>query len=207
MPAVKEVQFFGAREFIEGLREMGLKVPTTAVRKGLYRGAVIIRDEARRRAPVRTGALKKSIVAVTKRIKSGKGLDYIGIVRIDKVKFIVTRSKGKLRLRRLSKDGRVKVNGVTLKPSTDTIYPRNYAHLAEFGTSPHSTAPKNLSKAKGSKGRRVPRQHPGAKAKPFMRPAYDTKIGSAFTAFKEEVLSELGRIATRTAARQTRGKR
>jgi HK97 gp10 family phage protein len=207
VPAVKEVQFFGAREFIEGLREMGLKVPTTAVRKGLYRGAVIIRDEARRRAPVRYGALKKSIVAVTKRIKSGKGLDYIGIVRIADVKYVVSATKtGKLKLKRLNKNGRITVNGVTFKPSAARIFPRKYAHLAEFGTRPHSTAPKNLSKAKGAKGRRVPRLHPGAKAKPFMRPAYDTKIGSAFTAFKEEVVSELGRIAVKTAARQARKK-
>lgn len=194
MPAVKEVQFFGAREFIEGLREMGLKVPTTAVRKGLYRGAVIIRDEARRRVPKRHGALKKATVAVTKRIKSGKGLDYIGIVRIDKIKFVVSRTKkGKLRLARVKKTG-----------VRDTIYPRNYAHLVEYGTRPHSTSPKG--KPAKTNGRRVPRMHPGAKAKPFMRPAYDAKVGAAFQAFKEEVLGQLGKIAVKTAARQARKK-
>jgi hypothetical protein len=60
--------------------------------------------------------------------------------------------------------------------------PANIAHLVELGTEPHTIAPKGMAgslKIKRGSGPRVhvrgEIQHPGAKRKPFLRPAYDEK--------------------------------
>lgn len=55
-----------------------------------------------------------------------------------------------------------------------------YAHLVEFGTAPHF-----MGKQGGGKsvlGRKV---HPGAAARPFLRPAFDTKKGEAVAETRE----------------------
>ena len=60
--------------------------------------------------------------------------------------------------------------------------PANIAHLVELGTDPHTIAPKGQAGALKIKRGHGPTRHvkgeihhPGAKAKPFMRPAYDAK--------------------------------
>ena len=51
--------------------------------------------------------------------------------------------------------------------------PAYYAHLVEFGTAPHKTGKKKSFYRRG-KG-----QHPGSRAQPFMRPAWDSSSGRA----------------------------
>ena len=188
MPSVNEAKFFGAAEFIKALEELGTKVPTSAKRKGLYAGAVILRDEARRQVSVRTGALKKSIVAATKKLKGKGQLDYIGIVRIKNNKFAVKLDDKNVPMRR--KDGRLRIVMVKKKGVTDTIYPRNYAHLVEFGTKAHATTPKHK---KPQADQPYP-FHPGAKPKAFFRPAFDAKTGAALDAFKKAVVEEIAKV-------------
>lgn len=54
--------------------------------------------------------------------------------------------------------------------------PANYAHLVEFGTAAHA-----LSRSQGAG------QHPGARAKPFMRPAFDTMQATVIDRFGREI--------------------
>ena len=51
--------------------------------------------------------------------------------------------------------------------------PAYYAHLVEFGTAPHATGKKKSFLRRG-KGR-----HPGSRAQPFMRPAWDSAAARA----------------------------
>lgn len=68
-----------------------------------------------------------------------------------------------------------------------------YAHMVEFGTAAHMIAPKQTAEPKKAIAFEVNGEgvvvshasHPGAKEKPFMRPALDNKATAAVEAFAE----------------------
>lgn len=55
---------------------------------------------------------------------------------------------------------------------------RYYAHLVEFGTAPHDQPNR----------KRGPRHHPGSKAQPFMRPAFDETKERVVKAVQESLV-------------------
>ncbi|HRJ40834.1 MAG TPA: HK97 gp10 family phage protein [Caldilineaceae bacterium] len=63
-----------------------------------------------------------------------------------------------------------------------------YAHLVEFGTKPHTIKPPK-GKLLRIMGRffRLGVRHPGARAQPYMRPAFDTKRGEALNIIEREL--------------------
>lgn len=56
-----DFELTGAAEFDAMLKELGPRVARSVASKALRRAANVIRDEARTRAPVKTGELKRSI--------------------------------------------------------------------------------------------------------------------------------------------------
>jgi len=77
----------------------------------------------------------------------------------------------------------VKAGGKSAKTGADVFY----AHMVEFGTRPHSVV-------KGSSLRSYraqTAQHPGMKARPFMRPALDSQAQSAVIAAAEYMKKRL----------------
>lgn len=66
-----------------------------------------------------------------------------------------------------------------------------YAHLVEYGTQPHKITPKkqNLENALNTNlyGFKGSVDHPGAKAKPFMRPAFDKSKKKSVDAFGKKL--------------------
>jgi HK97 gp10 family phage protein len=69
-----------------------------------------------------------------------------------------------------------------------------YAHLVEFGTRPHVIKPKQQGGALqfgGITTRSV--QHPGTRARPFMRPAVDAKFPEAVEAIKNKIRDRLAK--------------
>lgn len=69
-----------------------------------------------------------------------------------------------------------------------------YAHLVEFGTRPHVIKPKEPGGALqfgGQTTRSV--QHPGTRARPFMRPAADAGFVPAVAAVKAKIRERLAR--------------
>ena len=55
------VEIVGLRELDRALQELAWPAARRALRKGMRKGANVVRDEARAKAPVRTGKLRKAI--------------------------------------------------------------------------------------------------------------------------------------------------
>lgn len=76
-----------------------------------------------------------------------------------------------------------------------------YAHFFEFGTSPHLIKvfkKKSLAGGGAFFGKEV--QHPGQKAKPFLRPAMDTKRGEALQKIGEKLMETINKEAVKLAS-------
>lgn len=93
------------------LQEFPGRVSKNVVRRAIYAGAVVVRDNARSRVAVDTGALKASVVAQAGSSKNKNQL--VASIGIRKKLYQKGKRKGK--------------------------YARRYAHLVEFGTA-HSAA-------------------------------------------------------------------
>jgi HK97 gp10 family phage protein len=78
--------------------------------------------------------------------------------------------------------------------------PHKYAHLVERGASSHTVSPRRKEKQKSFTGPIMPGrfkswQHPGATAKPFMKPALAAVGSQIFNRFSEkmaEIISKIG---------------
>lgn len=185
MPAIADgPNLTGFKELSEKLQRLADQVSKKAQRRALAAGAVVVREDARRRVSVRSGSLRKSIVSGTRQTASTK--EVYGYVTIAAKAF------------RINKKGKAKVVSAKVQKARNAkyvrgeIYPRNYAHLVEFGTSPHSVrSGATNSGVAGFLSRWGAeldgRLHPGARQKPFMRPAVDSN-GEQISAAIEKVL-------------------
>ena len=86
--------------------------------------------------------------------------------------------------------------------------PANISHLVEFGTRPHWIAPKNRAGVLKIKRGRGPTRlvkgavwHPGARPKPFMRPAYDTHGRGVLRTMQTEMRVGVAKQAAKVARR------
>jgi len=66
-----------------------------------------------------------------------------------------------------------------------------YAHLVEFGTARHWIKPKNRKSLFFAGLAKEVVDHPGAKKKPFMRPAFDGQWRAALTAMADYIRTRL----------------
>lgn len=75
-----------------------------------------------------------------------------------------------------------------------------YYRFVEFGTAAHTIKPKNKQALyfDGQFAKNV--RHPGAKAKPFMRPALDNKADEAIQAVGEQIRKRLNKAGIETPA-------
>lgn len=179
---------FGVEEIIKNLNAAVGLLKGSAIRAAMREAASIIRDEAKRNVPVRTQSLKKSIIATTARSKKNKLVPYIGLVKIDRVAF-AKNEKGKLKVVRRGRGSKSKVY------KRGEIYPRNYDHLVERGAKEH-----NLNRFKDG----APyKRHPGAKAKPYMKPAFFAKHAEALEVFRNRLKAEIVRSVTATPRKKS----
>ena len=75
-----------------------------------------------------------------------------------------------------------------------------YYRFVEFGTAAHTIQPKNKKALFFNGGFAHSVVHPGAKAKPFMRPALDSKSGEAIQAVGEQIRKRLNKAGIETPA-------
>lgn len=72
------------------------------------------------------------------------------------------------------------------------------AHLVEFGTRPHEIKPRSSPSLFFAGLFRRLIKHPGAKPKPFVRPAFDNKVGAATEAVSAYIRARLEKLGKRT---------
>lgn len=186
-PTMKLV--YGLEETKRDLLKLRKSLRRNILRRAVRAGCVVVQKDARRRVPVRTGFLRKAIavradnrpygvrgsVYITKTVKARKHATVAG-------KFVAAKQRG----------------------FAGTIYPRAYAHLVEFGTQPHRLG-RGSERSIKVRGDRVGparnetgRMHPGARAKPFMRPAFDTQKEAAVKetekVLRREVEAEINKL-------------
>ncbi len=159
-----EVHIKGLDELKKKLAELPLKIEQNIVRGALRAGAKVIAEEAKRLCPVGTedgGALRDSIRVSAQRTEKGK------------VKVAVKAGGGK---------------GAGKGKAKDQVY---YAHMVEFGTAAHFIKPKTSKSLFLAGLFKEGVNHPGAKAKPFMRPAMDGRAQDALQAVANYIAQRL----------------
>ena len=82
----------------------------------------------------------------------------------------------------------VKVGRFSISGKVESRLP--YAHLVELGTKPHY----QTRKLKHEKKKRAVK-HPGAKPKPFLRPAFDSKKDEAVVNARETLREEIRKVS------------
>lgn len=173
-----EVRVDGLEDLKRALGQFPANVERNIMRGALRAGATEIADEARRLVPVDTGQLKESIRVSVRPMPGGR---------------IVATVKAGGRFK-VYKSGKA-VKGAPYRarrPSGGTDYfAPFYAHFVEFGTSRHWIKPKNRQSLFLAGLLREAVDHPGAKAKPFMRPAFDRKARAAVEAMAEYIRKRL----------------
>lgn len=174
--ATSITKFKGGKELQDMLNTLPARIERNIIRSAIRQGAKVIEEEAKRRVPVNSGDLRDSI-RVSTRSRRGQAI-------------------------------------ATIKAGDENAF---YAHMVEFGTAPHwitieegarlkrmtrrglrSFGIKTLNQMAGRGSLVIGTNfigasvaHPGARAKPFMRPAIDEKQDEAIRAVGEQIRKRL----------------
>lgn len=177
----------GFKELEAALQQLDKAATRKATAKrALVRAGEPVAAKARSLAPVDDGVLSGNIV-VSAKIKGEAG----------KAAYAQTMRKtagNKVMANKAMRDARREAKG-TMPPVMMFVGPTTrvyHAHLVEFDTAPHI----NGGKFAGTK-------HPGTKAQPFMRPAWDATSGTALDligdTLREEIMKAVARQSKRKA--------
>lgn len=160
----------GGAALAEFLKTLPLKLEKNIMRSALAAGARVIAAEVKAKAPVGPPS--------TENVKLYGA--YAGALR-DSVRVSTKNEKGG----KIS--AKVTVGGQNKKGAK--VF---YAHFVEFGTKAHKIKPgKKRAMALGGALLTTTIDHPGAKPKPFVRPAFDSKSGAAMEAVAAQIRARL----------------
>lgn len=153
----------GADDVIRALEKVSEKLSGDRLEAIAAKATKPMLDEVRRsaRSVGDSGALANSIIVKHVQYEGGRLVYTIIGPDVEYIQ-MVTRTS-------------VLPNGTTIQRQ-EKARPANYAHLVEFGTEAHSLS-----------GKQNAGQHPGARAKPFMRPAFDTMESTVIDRFGKEI--------------------
>lgn len=151
----------GLKELDDVLATLPVKIQRNVMRGGMRAGANVIKNEAKDRAPVSPPS------------GEGKRLygHYMGALR-DSIKVSTSSRRGVIR-------AFIRAGGKNKKTGADVFY----AHMVEFGTAAHKIGGKLKIFGRVISGV----DHPGAPARPFLRPAMDAKFGEAVVAMAQYI--------------------
>jgi HK97 gp10 family phage protein len=171
-----EQNIIGGRQLYEFLQALPVKIERNILRAGLRAGAVVIRDAAREKVPVKLGALRKSIRVtvgskrgiVTASVKAGnKDAFYWRFVEYGTKAHLIKVSIGEMPINYRLTAKRGKLTYMSM-----TTVNRNILKIGNTFVGPVVS-------------------HPGAKPSPFMRPALDEKGDAAVRAVVEKIRERL----------------
>lgn len=151
----------GLADLHRALQQLPAKIEANVLTGGLRAGANVIAQDAIRRIPEGTGQLKQTVRLSTMR-RNGK---------------VTVAVKAGSRTK-VSKKGKISLGAY-------------YAHFVEYGTAPHEIKPKNRKSLVIAGIFRELVKHPGARAKPFMRPAFDSQKQAAIEAVRDYIAARL----------------
>lgn len=174
-------QVFGAKDIIDEIEKLVGPVAKEAVKAAVREGANVIRREAVKRVPVRSGILKKSIVVKVAKTKHPQAKSpYLGIIQVARRAWAnPNTTAGKLiGVDRRKKNAKGRMYG--RRYGRGDIYPRNYAHLVHEGVRAHRQP---------NRGEGV--MHPGHKGVPFLEDAMILGRERALGAIRARLLGEM----------------
>lgn len=144
------------------LQQLPAKVEAKVLRGGLRAGAKVIADEAKRLCPESPPSATAKKYGAT---------------------------SGELRRSiRVSMRSRRGVVQAFVKAGNKRAF---YAHMVEYGTARHWIKPKSRKSLLVARAFREAVDHPGAKRRPFMRPALDSKSAAAIEAMADYMRARL----------------
>lgn len=179
----------GDKELIAKLNGLGPKVYRKVVKQASRKAFAPVVKTAKEKAPKETGLLKKSIGVKQKAYpRAGRMVTIVGPRTGFAQEVVVSTPFGPKKVKR---------------------DPAKYAHLVEYGTRPHSTAALANNRIRPNKDGEVSEEnrlgfdiamqggddHPGATAKPFMRPAFDGNEARAKSIMQTELAAGVVREA------------
>lgn len=190
-------------DLLKNMDTLGDRLGKAVFRRGLLAGAKVIGADARARAP-KPGKGKRGKRGERVRAKApqpnrswSRGLLF---------KAIVWQTRGVFRDKTGKPVGHRAVVMINKKQGRRSV--RKYAHMVEFGTAPHATGKGSILRLfKRSKRKRVQVGwlHPGARPRPYMRPAFDSKKEEALKTIvdtaRAEAAEEIRKFATSVPAR------
>lgn len=156
------VEIRGLAELHKTLQELPAKIERNVLRGGLRAGAKVMEAEASRLCPE-------------------------GLPTFDSVKRGARIGELKRSIRVTMRASKSTVRA-TLKAGNKVAW---YAHLVEFGTARHWIKPKNRKSLFLAGLFKEVIDHPGARPKPFMRPAFDGKWRQAIDAMADYIRTRL----------------
>ena len=162
------VEVKGLAELHKTLQDLPVKIEGNVMRGAMRAGANVIKDEARKLAPVGDPYVNRN--------KSGDAALHHGGTLRDSLR-VSARISRKL--------GQV---SATVKAGGKNAW---YAHLVEFGTAAHLIKPKNRKSLFFAGINKELINHPGAKKNPFMRVAFDRKAHEAIDAIASYIRNRL----------------
>lgn len=157
----------GAEEVFKALEVLDYDIRANIAQKALEAACKPIVKAAKAHAPRDTGMLRTSIGAIVRRYRNGS---------------ILTAVIGPRTNFRSKKHKALLARGIRKTPAL-------YAHLVEYGTRPRTYDQEVEVKAKDGSIHRYKRRrhHPGSKANPFLRPAFDAGKSHVLPALKAEL--------------------
>lgn len=163
-----EIHVTGLADLQKFLDQLPAKLEANVMRSALRMGAKVIEAQVKTNVPVGppSGTNKKRYGGV------------VGALR-DSVRVTTRRKRGKV-------TASVKAGGKT-KRGADVYY----AHMVEFGTAAHTITAKNRKHLSFGGLFFQSVEHPGARARPFMRPALDGQAQNALVATAEYIKKRL----------------
>jgi len=156
------VEIKGLAELHRTLQELPVKIERNVLRGGLRAGAKVMEAEAERLCPEALPTLDS--------VKRGARLGEL---------------KRSIRVTLRARGSTVRA---TLKAGNKVAW---YAHLVEFGTARHWIKPKSRKSLFIAGLFKEIIDHPGARPKPFMRPAFDSKWRMAIDAMADYIRTRL----------------
>jgi HK97 gp10 family phage protein len=163
-----EINIQGLADLNKLLQELPAKIEANVLRGGLRAGAKVIEAEAKRQVPVGQARVTRNKSGAVTLHKPGALRDSI-----------------RISMRSRLKAGWLNIN---IKAGNGEAW---YAHLVEFGTARHWIKPKNRKSLFFAGLAKELVDHPGAKPKPFMRPAFDAAHRAALDAMADYIRTRL----------------